>query len=203
MDHVQFKFRSDKLGGSLLITYFKQALMSIELDIKKPLTPKQWFYMSSLITPHLDDLKEENFLKAGLSLDTLRSEASQLPANQRIALFCAFYEKYKSIKYKVSPADSGKIKLIQITEDLLTAYFSSQNFLFKGKHSISNLTKYYNELRAEMAEAGKSKHPSFWEKAYELKLKPDEQVDYWRHLREIGLQPKKDRLGNITDWIKI
>lgn len=60
----------------------------------------------------------------------------------------------------MSAADSGKVKLIRFDEALLDHYFTSENFLFKGKQSIANLVRYYNELRAEMAAPPKSKYPT-------------------------------------------
>lgn len=121
--------------------------------------------------------------------------------NLKIALFCRQYETHTTVKYKVSPADSGKIKLIKVTDALLTAYFTSQNFLFKNKYSIANLVKYYNELLAEIATAGKPKHPNHYDKAYQAKLPVTEVAAYWAHLRSLGLQPKKDKVGNTIDWV--
>ncbi|RYF26580.1 MAG: hypothetical protein EOO42_01050 [Flavobacteriales bacterium] len=128
--------------------------------------------------------------------------AKAVPANMKIALFCRYYENYKSIKYKVSPSDSGKIKGIKIDDVMLTAYFGSDSFIFKDKHSIGNLVKYYNELRAEIASGGKNKHPNRWDEAYFKKLPSEQYGEYWEHLRGLGLTPHKDGRGNTVDWIK-
>lgn len=124
-----------------------------------------------------------------------------LGTNIKIALFCRMYEKYTTVKYKVSPADSGKIKLLNVDDALLKHYFTSQNFLFKNKYSIANLCKYYNELLAEIATQGKSQYPNHYDKAYEAKLPLSQISGYWLHLRSLGLKPKKDRLGNTVDWV--
>lgn len=93
------------------------------------------------------------------------------------------------------------MKTLTVDEAMLTAYFTSQNFLFKSKQSIANLAKYYNELRAEIAANGKSKHPDSWSLEHENKLSPQELPDYWKHLRSLGLEPKKDRVGKTVDWV--
>ncbi|MGB4776135.1 MAG: hypothetical protein WBP45_13230 [Daejeonella sp.] len=179
--------------GHLEIEYFNGVLNAFKLVLKEPLTLQQF---EAIITslPY----SEENITTMtdiGLTINRERT-------NQKIDLFCQFYMRYKDgLKYKVSPADSGKMKLIKVDEKLLEHYFSSQSFLFKAKHSISNLVKYYNELLAEIASANKSKHPNGWDKAYEAKLNTTEMMDYWRHLNSLGLKSKKDRLGNVIDWV--
>ncbi|MGY3054365.1 hypothetical protein ACVWYG_002572 [Pedobacter sp. UYEF25] len=124
-----------------------------------------------------------------------------VPTNHKIALFCRLYEKYKEIKYKVSPSDTGKIKSIKIDEALLKVYFESETFIFKSKQSIANLAKYYNELRAEIAAGGKGKYPNNYSAEFIKKLPMDQWGGYWEHLRSLGLSPVKDRTGNTTDWI--
>lgn len=128
-----------------------------------------------------------------------------LPANHKLAMFCRLYEIHIKQKYNVSPADSGKIKLIKLDEPFLVFYFTVDEFLFKKKHSIGNLVKYYNEARALYAAAAapaKSKYPDYFSQAFQDKLTPKECPAYWAHLRSLGLVPKKDRFMNVNDWIK-
>ncbi|HRF80141.1 MAG TPA: hypothetical protein PL070_08640, partial [Flavobacteriales bacterium] len=69
-----------------------------------------------------------------------------MPTNEKLALWCRLYEQFKGIKYKVSPADSGKMKTLSINEELLTFYLDDKElpenattWLFRGKQSIANL----------------------------------------------------------------
>lgn len=180
------------MSGHIELQYTGGLLTCILMAIKQPLNDVQFTALVSVIRQREDEIDELKKLNLVVT--------AAMPANKKIALFCGIYETFKGIKYKVSPADSGKIKLIKIDEPMLTAYFKSENFLFKGKHSISNLVKYYNELLAEIAAGPASKFPDHWSKAFEDKLKDDDRKDYWKHLRELGLKPQRDRFGAVTDW---
>jgi hypothetical protein len=139
-----------------------------------------------------------NFETTELSLILLCREKAK--SNTKIALFCAAYTEFKGgLKYKVSASDSGKIKLVDVNELLLNHYFISDHFLFRDKHSISNYVKYFNELVALIHKPTKSKHPDVWNKAYEAKLSSKDQMEYWAHLRSLGLTAIK-RMGKTIEW---
>ncbi|MDM1048043.1 hypothetical protein [Sphingobacterium hotanense] len=188
-----FKLSSTKLQEPVLVTYFNGYLNVVEIGFKYPMSEFQFDHFIRLLPYKIDISK---FTTIGFTVE----EIQELPANKKIALFCLAYEKHYGIKYKASRSDGGKISSIKITKSLLEYYFASQNFLFKGKHSVSNLVRYYNELHAEIISYGKPKHPDSWSAAYENKLRPEEVADYWRHLREKGLKPIKDKVGNTLDW---
>jgi len=126
--------------------------------------------------------------------------------NDKIALFCRKYEQYVKIKYKVSASDSGKIKLISITEIILDHYFTTDNFTFKNKYSIANITKYYNELIADISSdkisTGSITHPNSYNTSHVKKLTGAQLSAYYQHLISLGLVSKKDRFGNVIDFVK-
>lgn len=180
------------MDGHFLISFEEDRLKAFEIAFKDQLTVAQFSYFVSRLPYNEEGLKA--YQELGLTI-----ERTAAP-NEKIAMFCALYEKHVGIKYKVSPADSGKIKHVQVTEALLHHYFRSDNFLWKGKYSIANLVKYYNELRAEIAQGGKARHPDQWDKAYFAKLQGGQISEYFRHLRELGLKPQKNLRGDIVDW---
>lgn len=183
---------SKRLGGSIEIEYLNNVLTVVKLNLKQPMNDVQFQLFKDALS-QCEDVKA--FEDLGFSLTEM------MPTNEKIALYCRLYEQKTGLKYKVSPADAGKMKGLKITYDLLVFYFASENFLFKNKYSIGNLTKYYNELCVEFANAGKSKHPNSWSLEYENKLKGKELSDYWAHLRSLGLKPKKGRMGETIDWV--
>lgn len=187
-----YKLNSEKMGGYFLVSFENEDLTGFEICFKKPLTVAQYTYFLNRLPVHEGGMNR--FESIGLSIEKVAAP------NEKIAMFCALYEKHVGIKYKVSPADSGKIKHVQVTEELLHHYFRSDNFLWKGKYSIANLVKYYNELRAEIAQGGKARHPDQWDKAYFAKLQGGQISEYFRHLRELGLKPHKNLRGDIVDW---
>lgn len=195
---THYLLQSAKLNGSIGISYLNGVLSSFNLELNQALTEPQ---LEAICCQLLKGNNEQELLKAFAKIGLV--PVKQMGANQKIALFCEYYMKYNNgLKYKASRADGSKIREFKVTDILLTAYFRSQNFLFKGKWSVGNLVKYYNELLLEISMAGKSKHPDYWDKAYEIKLKSEELPDYWRHLRGLGLQPKKDRFDITIDWVK-
>lgn len=190
-----YEVTSSKIKGDFSLQFKEGNLIGVKMELEACLNQARHSLLFNKI-PFLEaDLPK---LKAlGLMI------RPQQPTNVKIALFCQLYEHYVKIKYKVSPADSGKMKLLKVDREMLIHYFSSANFLFAGKWSISNLTKYYNELRAEIANAGKSKYPDYWTEAFEAKLTDKERNEYWAHLRSLGFEVKKDtRTGRTMDWIK-
>lgn len=188
-----YKLTSSRLDGHFLISFEDERLKAFEINFKQPLSFQQLSHFLSRLP----------FSEAGISaLEEIGLKADKVAApNEKIALFCRIYEKHVGIKYKVSAADSGKIKQIQIDEAMLHHYFRSDNFLWKGKYSIANLTKYYNELRAEIAKGPASGHPDRWDKDYFTKLKTDQIPSYYAHLRGLGLTAKKNHVGAIVDWV--
>lgn len=185
---------SNRLNGHIEAQYTDGIINAVKTALKEPLNEKQFEAFTDKVPMYEKDLPQ-------LKLIGLHAHKEAGP-NEKIALFCRLYEQHKRIKYIVSAADSGKIKLVKIDEPMLLHYFSSDNFLFKGKQSIANLVKNYNELRADIAAGSKSKFPGHFSKEYQDKLKPSELKHYWSHLRSLGLEPQKDRFGVVTDWIR-
>lgn len=188
-----YKLTSDRLDGHLLATYSDGYLHHFELVLN---TPMDEFRFNAFVrlTPYRED--PHKFKELGLGVELLQ----ELAPNKKIALFCTMYEKYKGIKYKATARDGGMIKTIQVKEELLKHYFESESFNFKGKHSINNLVRYYNELLQEIAAKGKDSFPNHWSKEFENKLDTVKMREYWAHLRRMGLKPIKDAVGNVKDW---
>lgn len=174
-------------------TYVNGYLINFEIAIKTPMSEFQFNALVRLI-PYREDPVQYRDL--GLQVERVQEE----PANKKIALFCRMYEKYKGIKYKATARDGGMIKNITLSEDLLKHYFESESFNFKGKQSINNLGRYYNELLQEIAAKGKTQYPNHWSKEFESKLNSVQMQEYWAHLRRMGLRPIKDTIGIVKDW---
>lgn len=138
-----------------------------------------------------------------------RNEGLDIPTNKKLALWCRMYELHKKVKYKVSASDSGKMKALAITEELLNYYLNDdklpQNattWLFRGKQSIANLVKYQNEVRTSMAQGAPSRFPNAYSADYERKLDGPGITEYRKHLASLGLVPKRARDGSILDYVK-
>lgn len=129
-----------------------------------------------------------------LSLILLKKVDQQ---NDKIALFCKFYEKYCGIKYKISRSEVGMIKGVEVTENLLTTYFQCDEWWAKVK-SVTFYVKNYNEIRA-LSSGKKSQYPNYWSKSFADGLTGEKLSEYWKHLRELGLKPIK-RNGVTITW---
>ncbi|MGE0931692.1 hypothetical protein [Peijinzhouia sedimentorum] len=188
----QYTLESTKIAGKLLLSYEGGKLKAIELAFKPALNSFQFEALKQELPLQESDIAKLE--KIGLRV------INQQATNEKIGLFCKLYEAKFGIKYKVSAADTGKIKRVDVNEALLNTYFSSENFLYKNKWSISNLVKYYNELRLEHTKGPAGKFPNSYSAAVAQKLSGQELVEYWKHLRDLGLSAVKDRLGNVVDF---
>lgn len=120
--------------------------------------------------------------------------------NEKIALWCTTYERYCGVKYKVNGKEAKQIQKYDITEPLLKAYFESAEW-WAAQKSLTGYMTHYNEVRRVSVQGTGRKWPNGWDKIFEQKLSPPELTEYWRHLRSIGLEPKKNAVGNTIDWI--
>lgn len=204
MAKIIYRVKHNEMPGmNCTISFVSGVIDEVELAVNRP---GDWLGLFNLISIGMaEHLVKEILESNGYSF-------SQEKTNEKLAQFCKAYEYYKKVKYKVSAADTGKIKLIEVNRDILIAYFNSRLFAIAGpagspgNHSISNLVKYYNELKAEIAAAqtpgATNKFPSGYDKSFEAKLKPAELKAYWAHLRTLGYAPKRDRMDNVIDWVK-
>lgn len=191
-----YKLTSDKIMGEIELQYDKGRLNLVKITVKLDLNTVQFCSLMSTIPQYEDNIDKLQ----GLNLVVIKEASS----NEKIGTFCRFYEQHVGLKYKVTRMDSGKIKHVKLTDEMLTVYFTCTNTLFKGKYSISNLVNFYNELLVEVKNAGKPKsaHPDHWNPTYHATLSPAQCGAYYTHLHALGLKPLKDSRGNIKDWIK-
>jgi hypothetical protein len=121
--------------------------------------------------------------------------------NEKIALFCAFYEKYCGIKYKITPTEIGMIKKAEVTEELLKRFFESNEFWAKVKQ-VGYYVRNVQELKRMTVQTSAGGHPHVFDKAYLNKLEGAAISSYYTHLRSLGLVAKKNALGTIIDFVK-
>lgn len=126
----------------------------------------------------------------------------------RVALFCKWYKHYKGLPYKATGIDGKRLKEFgsNLTEPLLKFYLDDTNmpdtpttWLFKGKQSIANLLRYWNEVHAAMAAPAPSRHPNHWSREHYNKLDGPGITEYFRHLKSLGLEVVKHR-NEIVDF---
>lgn len=189
-----YRLKSDKMNGHLEVGFQDGLLKEFKIECKDALTPRQYgLFLGTL--PHSEE-RVKDFEGIGLQVVPVAIDK----VNDKIALWCRLYERYTGVKYKVSGPDAGKMKSIKVDEGMLRHYFESGNFLFKGKYSIANLVKYYNELQAEIANYGKPSFPNGWDANFAAKLSGSEMSAYYAHLRGLGLKPRRDQAQRIVDW---
>jgi len=195
---VRYILNSRKIVEPITLEYNNGILSGILLPFKYPLKLEQYDIMIAFVPFFEKNISEVERLGSGLYV------TKEIGANIKVAMFCTHYMKaYPELKYTATALDGKRIRPFKIWDELLIHYFNSDNFLFKGKHTIANLTKYYNELVVEFNKNGSGKHPDQWIEAYENKLKSQiELSEYWAHLRSLGFEPKKNQVGKTIDWIK-
>lgn len=175
--------------GELLTVYVDGTTLIASLNVK-----------GTWDEDRLAALKEQGYI-----ITVERGQTTQ----ERIALWCKLYKHFKGLPYRVSAADSGKMKNMVVTEPLLRYYLDdtraekagSVGWLWKGKQSIANLARYWNEVRTAMVAPEPSKHPNTWSPEHLKKLSGPDIGEYHKHLKRIGLVPKHHRDGSIMDYV--
>lgn len=191
----RYELSSPKIKEEIFVEYTNGDLSAVLMPIKHPLTELAFSTLLGNLPRYEKDIN--NLAEISLTI------TKELPSNVKIAMFCEKYMEYHDKqKYKATAAEGKVIKGFKVTLELLDHYFTTTNFLFFGKHSIFNFTRYYNELLVDFNNKGKKKHPNGYSKEYAEKLPMDQLPDYWRHLTSLGLIPKKNSVGALMDWIK-
>lgn len=208
METVRYKLTASK-GGYLVITYKEGLLNTILIEFKEPLTPKQWFHLTNIITPELKDLREAEFIKSGLTFVPLPVEDAPLPGNERIAIFCEFYEKQTGIKYKVSRAAGAKMKALPVSGNefaiCIKVYFESKEWYLTPK-SIENFCGKINEIRQLISNPPtvkqSTKFPIPYDYEYAKGLTVGQLTEYWKVMREAGYSFEDKKDGKPGKWFK-
>lgn len=191
MNKYRIKLKKETTG-QILVTYQDGRFKSIIFEPKEPEKIEQSFrYLIERIPFREDDIKT-----SGLPLEAM---SGKLTAD-KIALFCRMYKQYCLIDYKISRAETGIIKGAEVTEPLLKVYFETTEWWAKTK-SVTNYFKNLNEIRRIALVGGSPKYPNSWDKTYASRLSPQQLTEYFAHMRSIGLTQKKNKFGEVIDWI--
>ncbi|MCG9911864.1 MAG: hypothetical protein MH137_11235 [Flavobacteriales bacterium] len=191
MNKYRIKLKKETTG-QILVTYQEGTVKSIIFEPKEPEKIQNAFRYLIERIPFF----EKEVQSSGLPLEAV---SGKLTAD-KIALFCRMYKQYCLVDYKISRAETGMIKGAEVTEPLLKVYFETTEWWAKTK-SVTNYYKNLNEIRRIAAVGNNPKFPNGWDKSFAAKLTPQQLPEYFRHLREIGLEPKKNPLGHTIDWI--
>jgi len=191
MNKYRIKLRKETTG-QILITYQDGLVKSIILEPKEP--EKIGDSFRYLVT-HIP-FRENDVSASGLPMEPVTGKLTA----DKIALFCRMYKQYCLLDYKISRAETGIIKGAEVTEQLLKVYFENTDWWSKIK-TVTNYYKNLNEIRRIAAVGNNPKFPNGWDKTFSAKLSPQQLPEYFRHLRSIGLEPKKNPLGHVIDWI--
>lgn len=192
----RYELKSERYPNeSIFVEYYDGILSSIILPVKHRLTTNSFAVLMAALPYGEDGL-------SGLA-DINLTVIKDLPVNIKLAMFCEKYMEYHDgEKYKATGTEAKQLKNYNLTYEILDHYYTSENFLFKGKHSVFNLTRYWNELIADMKNGGKKGHPNYYDMKYANSLRVEDLPGYWKHLRELGYEAVKTRVGGLQDWVK-
>lgn len=188
-DHTGLAKVLTNVDGELLTVYVDGTTLIAALEVKGT-----W-----------DEVRLAELKAKGYVVTVEREQTTQ----ERIALWCKYYKHFKGLPYRVGAADSGKMKNMAVTEPLLRFYLDDDraakagnaSWLWKGKQSIANLARYWNEVRTAMVAPEASKHPNTWSAEHLKKLDGPGISEYHKHLKSLGLVPKHHRDGTVIDYV--
>lgn len=191
---------STKLIGKAILTYHDGHFYSFINELRKLEGEKFRLLVSSLPWDENQVMELKNM---GFAIKTDQK------TNEKIALYCNHYSAHVNdkegnpLKYKVTAAESGKIKEVDVTEELLKTFFTSANFLWKSKYDIHTYVKYYNIIRAETygnPSQNTGAKGVVYSRSKEQTLSGAALSEYWKLLREAGYEGIKDATGAVVDW---
>ena len=215
MELTKYKITSETFEGFFMVVYQGSHFKSVLNEVKTVLNDKQVNFILNHITDDPKLLKGtiEHHSKSKLLVEPVSDQESDqdpegAPARDKIGIFCAFYEKYTTVKYKTGAAEAGKMKALGVTldelETILKAYFESDEWYLKPK-SISNFIKKYNEVRtiayARPTNKPKRNYPLPYDHSFFLTLDTNGQREYWSILKANGYVSKYTA-GRGTIWVK-
>lgn len=203
-----------KRGYAIVKVNPADSIVAVQLVGDEMLTELPAKYSSRSAFPRMyawsvvyQELKSAGFVAEPVAEDT-DALTAEPATNEKVALFCRLYKHFKGTKYSMNGKDVGMLKCISIDEPLLNFYFdesklpdNAATWLWKGKQSVRNLCTFYNEVRAQMV-TPTSKHPNHWVPEHAKKLDGEGMTEYVRHLKSLGLVPKKHADGSTMDWVK-
>ena len=202
-----FNVKSEKLRGYARFTFEHNTLTELKMNFKEPLSAVQQQLFRINFPFQINDL--DGFRKLGFSV-VQKDAKKRMENGDKVALWCKAYNAYLRRKYKdaadrpgsyrMMPKEIGMLGNADFTAELLEAYFSCDDWWCRTK-SVGNFVSHLNETALLLLEpAPEKKHPAAYDRDYERKLDGAALTDYRRHLRELGLQPVKNKTGQIVDW---
>lgn len=202
MELTKYKITAPSIEGYLIVTYCDAQFKSVLSEFKQPLNDVQLNALLNQIPSDplmLADLFGKKF-KGRVTVELL-ADASP---SERIAMFCARYEKHTGVKYKTSPAEVGKMKQLQASDEdlsqLMDVYFACAEWWAKEK-SMHGFYKKYNEIRAlAAAKSQKKTYPLPYDESFYNNASLMDKRNYHAYLRENGYRFEHN--GRIGKWIK-
>lgn len=190
-----------EMRGYLLLTYNEGSLASVQFCLQQQLSQKQYEWLMNKLPQSEERFRALFENHPNFNLHHILE--ADLTTSDKIKLFCRYYLIFKGTAYKVSAKESGQIKPLNLTADLLDFYFKSHHWSIRDKQSISHLARYWNEINALKNNLGysHSKFPDYYDRKFEQDIPPSLKGKYHAHLQSLGWEPVKRRDNNdIQDW---
>lgn len=181
--HLRKFIRKDK---TVVVEYYPD---KVRIDVDTTAVNNQFF--QNKIIPEIN-----------LEVDNMSSTSYnevKVPTNsQKMALFASMYRRFTGQSYTPTKTDVKKFDGIPITEKLLKAYFSANEWWNKNKN-VMNYVHNINNVKQLVAGVS-SKYPNEYDAKFEKSLQPDELSGYWKHLHKLGYKPTVK--NGIRKWEK-
>ena len=207
-DKAIFNVKSEKLKGYAQFVFIEGSLTELKMNFKEPLNTVQKELFKLNFPFQVQEL--DQFRKLGFKV-VEKNLKKQVDNGLKVALWSKYYGKYVKKKakganeapksYRIMPKEIGMLSHVEVTEEMLQAYFECEEWWCKTK-SVGNYVSRINEIELLLSTAGSSttKHPNKWDRDYFNMLDSAEHADYYRHLRLMGYTPVKAKTGHIIDW---
>lgn len=189
-----YKCQSKLMPGPLWLRFENGYLRGVEYEFKGPLLHELWQKLHAKFPRQVEDLKK--WEGGTIQVKALGDPKGKATREEKIKLFCGFYQHYRGVAYQPKQLEKANIHTVKVTPKLLHTFFNSplQNFTMANYIERINITT----DQARNGHQG-SKHPIYYDSAYERTLKGTDITDYHAHLIKLGWK-KNNSPGGGTTW---
>jgi hypothetical protein len=176
-----YKLTIQGLAGAAYFSYKDGALLEVLLSFKE--LPSIWSDFRQCIPADERYVLAQHVPKQ-YHIEILKPRT----VSDKLAAFCMTFRRYRNSAYSTKKQERTNIADVMMSDKLLEAYFSCNDYPLTYAKSISDYIRHYNFIRdiATNGKPAKSRFPDVYDREFEKTLEGETLSAYWQHLNKLG-----------------